>query len=98
MEKIYVAELMRIIKWYDGSISAHPKTSGFDNIDNAKKWIKENIYIDMSCVYGHKMHLLDGSIESVENAEVGKWYTYAHSDNESFKHARYTFSITERRI
>ena len=98
MEKIYVAELMRITKWCDGGISACSKTSGFDSIDDAKKWIKENIYIDMIGVYGYEMHLLEGIIESVENAEVGKWYPYAHSDDESFIHARYTFSITERRI
>lgn len=98
MEKIYVAELMRIIRWCDGSITAHSKTSGFDSINDAKKWIKTNIYMDMSGVYGNKMHLLDGSIESVENAEVGKWYPYAHFVDDAFKRARYTFSITERRI
>lgn len=98
MEKIYVAELMRITKWRDGIIMAHSKSSGFDSIDDAKKWIKETIYKDMSGVYGDRMHLLNGSIESVENAEVGKWYPYAHSCDNSFKHARYTFSITERRI
>ena len=29
MEKIYVAELMRITKWHNSSILAHSKTSGF---------------------------------------------------------------------
>ena len=94
MEKFYVVELMRIIRWYDGRISASSKTLDFDSIDDAKNWIKENIYMDMSGVYGYKMHLLDGNIESVENAEVRKWYLYAHSDDDSFRHARYTLSIT----
>ena len=110
MEKFYVVELMRITKWIRGGILGHPKTSCFDSIDDAKKWIKENIYIDMRELHGSWMHLLIVSIESDESTEVVRWHRYAHS-NENYEagkwhpyeysddvsaHARYKFSITER--
>ena len=98
MEKVYVAELMRITKWDSGKVFAHSLSSGFTSIDDAKKWIKDAIHSDMEGVYGYMMRLLDGSDEAVENAEVGKWYPYAHSRKGPYKHARYTYSITERCI
>ena len=101
MEKVYVAELMRITKWASGDITAHSLSYGSDDIDDVKRWILLTIYSDMNDgVYSRGMHLLDGGrIENVEAAEVGKWYPYAHS-NERNKdmHARYTYSITERCI
>lgn len=98
MEKVYVAELMRIMKWSDGKIRAISLSSGFTSVVDAKKWIKDAIHSDMEGIYGYMMYLLDGIDKAVENAEVGKWYPYAHSNKDAYKHARYTYSITERYI
>ena len=98
MEKFYVAEVMRITKWYSGDVGVCSRAEGFDNIDLAKKWIALTVLSDMNGIYGRDMHLLDGAIDNIDNAETGKWYPYAHSNKDAHKHARYTYSITERCI